>query len=310
MNSNWITVEDRSATPPLLADLRVTVWDAYTDAAAVPAVLTEADGLVIETAPAAVRLALEVPDEDYLFRLRGLPQYVPEHKAVVQLLAPPDPEVVLSEFSFGGEPLQTRTLYELFEPAAGSVPVVITVADLEGDPVIGVDFSIWSTDLLTPVVPLIRSDSGGVARCALPPGPYKVFGFKPFHSFVPHLPYDLTVGSSLTTLAVEVSSDAPALPTVPKVTVYGYVLDAEVRPMAGVEVKARVLNTPQRLAGGAFSLRGDLVKLTDATGRFEFYLAAGCQIALACEAVGYARKGRVPLLGSINWEELGKEVAE
>ena len=311
MNSDWITVSDRYATPPTLTDLLVTVWPVHEAAPVAVEYLDESTGLILEAAPVAVRSALEVADEDFFFRLRGLPDRVTEHKCVVELIDDPAPNLVLDVFSFGGQPVQVRTLYDLFEPAAGSVPVILeAMADGTGDPIIGVEFSVWTSDLTVPVVPLVRTDSAGIARCALPPGTYKVFGFKPYCSFVSAMPVTLTVGSSLTTLSFSLSQAAATLPAVPKVTLYGWVLDGEVHPVAGAEVKMRVLNTPQRLTGGAFALRADIVKETDVNGRFEFYPAAGTQVVVTCDATGYARKGRLPLSGSLDWEQLGKEVAE
>lgn len=315
MNSDWIVVPNRAATPPTLSELRVTLWDTEVDSPVTTYEVGAADGLVVEPASLVVRRTLETPPADFLFRLRGLPSPYSEHRCVVELTnggLPPTVIDVLSRFMIGGTPVRVGALYGTFAPAAGSLPVTVTVVEDEtGDPLVGVELSVWTADLATAVAPLIRTTSAGIARCALPPGAYKVFPFKPFAVFVAPMPATLVVpAGGVGDITIRASLQMPSYPPATRITLYGTVLDTELRPVSGVEVKLRVLNTPQQLPGAANATRQDVVRTTDSNGKFEFYPAGGLAVWLTCEAAGYSQKGRLPLAGRLSWTDLGKETAE
>lgn len=192
-------------------------------------------------------------------------------------------------------------LLALFAVPGGTNPVAIRVTE-NGSPVTGVELSVWSSNLSVPVVPKILTTTGGIATCALPDGTYKVFCFKPYGSFIGTMPYTLVV-SGASILDITMSSARPALPTAPRLTLFGWVLRADLTPVVGAEVKLRILTTPQIVAGGAGLSKFDLLATTDAEGRFELYPIAGVDIMLTCEQVGYSRKGRLPGSGSLNWKD-------
>jgi|ERR1035437_527508 hypothetical protein len=199
-------------------------------------------------------------------------------------------------------------LLAIFAVAEGSYQVTFNTTDeYTGDPIVGVEISIWNSDLSVPVVPLVRTTTGGTVNVGLPEGVYNVFCFKPYSSFIGSMPYVVTVVDQAVSQNIQLSQVRPALPTAPRITLFGWVLRADLTPVTGAEVRLRILSTPQLVAGGAGLSKFDLIGLTDTEGRFEIYPIGGINTILTCDQVGYSRKGRLPNAGSLNWSQFGVE---
>lgn len=302
MNTEWINLGEVAETP-VLADVTVSWYDLDLNTLADPVELTVADGLVLEVASNAVRAlhpSWSVTD-DYI-RLRNLPFSATRKQIVVYTATSYWTGVI------GGEAAETDVLFKLFAPEDGTYPVALQCFEAgTGDPIAGVELSVWDEALETPVVPLVRTTTAGIAMAALPPGTYKVFAFKAYSTFVTGMPYPLTVTNGPVTLSITVTSVTPALPTIPKITLFGWVTRPDHVPVAGAEVKLRLLNTPQITDGGAGLTRFEMIAVTDASGRFEMFPIGGITALVTCDATSYSRRGVLPRNGSLNWRDFAKE---
>ena len=303
MNTDWFDLTPGAGDPvgtPTLSDLVVRWFDRDVDSAVVVETLDAGDGLALEKTAGASATLLGTK-----YRIRGIPFRANRHKVYVAWAVSGD---AIYSGEIGGTPDEVHALYGLFVPAPGLTPVNFDLSDqTTGDPVGDVEITIWDSTLMTPVVPLVRTTLAGRVTVGLPPGSYRVFAHKPYSSFTDDFPLTLTVGTDPVTLSMTLSQSRPALPVVPKVTVFGWVLRPDYTPVVGAEVKLRLLNTPQLAAGGGGLTRFEITVLTDAEGRFEMYPVGGITAYLTCESVGYSRKGRLPNGGSLNWKDLAIE---
>jgi hypothetical protein len=321
MNTDWFDLSQVTYTgvdtnshqtplSPTLSDLLVQWYDEDADAPAAWVVLTAGDGLVLEFASTGFKTAAGMDPAKLYARLRGLPFSATEKFLQVWWNVTPafETPVVIHDEVVGGADEDIPVLYTLFAATPGLTPVVFQVTDANtGDPVGNVEIMVWDSTLTTPVVPLLRTTTNGLAKCGLPAGAYKVFAFLPYGVFTDQFPLDLTVGPTTTTLAMTLTQSTPALPVVPKITVFGWVLRPDYTPVPGTEVKLRLLNTPQMSAGGGSLTRYEMTALTDQDGKFELYPVAGMNALLTCEATGYSRKGFLPRGGSLNWKDFATE---
>lgn len=320
MNTDWFSIVPESYTDsqgdpqmtpslPALSDFRLTWYAPDLPAVAAP-VSVPADDLVLEYASEAVKAFRGDDPGDTIVRFRGLPFSATRMILLVEWevdnVTPLIP--LISGAIVGGEPEEVNVLYGLLATTPGLTPVHFDFREAgSGDPVGGVEITVWDSTLDVPLIPLLRTTVGGRATCGLPPGAYKVFAYKPYSSFTDEFPVDLTVGVDVVILSMTLSQARPALPVVPKVTVFGWVLRPDFVPVPEAEVKLRLLNTPQMSNGGGGLTRFEITAFTDAEGRFELYPIGGITALLTCEATGYSRKGVLPLSGSLNWANFAKE---
>ena len=239
-DSQWHT----SLVPASLSDLEVVYYDQDVDAGASLTTLTAGDGLVLETMPSGIKTAFSFDPGTPYGRIRGIPFSV-SRKLVLVLYADSmfsvpaanKPQVWQGSM---GDPQIDENLYTLFAATPGLTPVIFQFTDAgTGDPIGNVEITVWDSTLSVPVVPLLRTTSGGLAKCGLPAGAYKVFAFLPYASFTDLFPVDLTVGPTTTTLAMTLTQSTPALPVVPKVTVFGWVLRPDFVPVSGSSTPLR-----------------------------------------------------------------------
>src|ERR1035437_7483600 len=105
-------------------------------------------------------------------------------------------------------------LLAIFAVAEGSYQVTFNTTDeYTGDPIVGVEISIWNSDLSVPVVPLVRTTTGGIVSVGLPEGVYYVFCFLPYSSFVGAMPYEVIVVDQAVAKTIQLSQVRPSLPT-------------------------------------------------------------------------------------------------
>lgn len=304
VSTDWIDIGVAGLT---ISDLTVL----YLDLEANPLVwgtYDSADGLSVEYATAHVRDVVGSgpvsPAPATLFRLNGVPDADDRRRLQVYETATPANSVGVD---LDPQNDAVREVLALFQSSPGSQPVMFTFTDADGDPIAGVQVSIWSDDLAVPVVPQVTSTSAGGVTVYLPAGDYKAFYFKAYTSFDTSMPVDLTVATTPVSISETAVVGFPSLPTLPRVTFYGWILQPDLTPVVGTEVKMKILDTPQIVTGGVALSQYEMIATTDAAGRFELYPLGGADVLVTSVATMYHRKGRLPKQGSVNWADFAKE---
>lgn len=243
-------------------------------------------------------LSINGPSGSAWYRLANLPNVVTlGYHSLALVIARTNDTLIERQVLEAGSPAD----FDLMG-LAGIYPVTLTVLDSR-DSHVGVDVSVavWNAALTTQVLPGATTDTSGQLIVALPLASYNLLVFQTGAVF--ENPFPLVVSGVPATLTIQGLLPALSPPTPPKVTVIGFLANADGSPIIGADVVMTLLVRPQLLTtlGVASST---LTVTSNIQGYFEFVVFGGLSVSLRIDRIGFFKSGMLPESGTTSLEEI------
>lgn len=178
---------------------------------------------------------------------------------------------------------QLDQIISIIQPLTGANQVTFTVLDQNSDPVPDVQITFKNT---TSQITLAfgQTNINGQLTLGLPSGTYNVFFFKSFYTFGTQ-PYVLVVTTNQT-VTINATSFVPASVLPNMCTLYSYILDATGQPVAGVNVRFKMITAmPFPTTGSSLIKSGWNETSTDAMGYWQLNAIQGAIIEISVPAL-------------------------
>lgn len=174
-------------------------------------------------------------------------------------------------------------IISIIQPLSGSNLVTFNILDQDSLPVPDVKITIKNT-ISNITLAVATTDINGQVTLGLPNGTYNVLFWKSFYTFGTQ-PYSLVVTTNQT-VNISATSFTPASVLPNMCTLYSYVLDATGQPVAGVDVRLKMIDTmPFNSTGSSLITKGWITVQTNAMGYWSLNAIQGATIELSIPAL-------------------------
>lgn len=183
----------------------------------------------------------------------------------------------------------------------GNIPVIITIQDLKGNKLSGVEAVLTDEDNNTILTGLL-SDNSGKIYLSLNAGSYALYCHRIRTLF--NNPKVFVVSEPITNVLIEANVVEIILPSPNKVVLYGYVYDLQGKPVEKANICVKVKPPfPQKVKDIMLSVFVSST-FTDKNGYFEISLLGGTEIQVEIPAIGMKKTCVLPQSGVINIAEI------